>query len=145
MVDITIGEDTVSVPDLKLFTGWHASLTDHGIPVIHLTRNGRRATVLLFDFGLLGGNQTYVVCAPRRILQHLRDRLGTANVTPLIRALRNRLAVRRRAKALGFSPVRNSSGDIVNVRAPLVICGRATVDHDGDEIEAMPTLPGMEP
>lgn len=137
----------ISVPDLKIpgHIKWGAYKSDHGDAFfIHFETDTKEATTLWHGPHVIGGNTYYIIDAPRRVLQALKNQLGAANVAPLIKALRVRPALRAYLKAAGYRLVRNSSGNPVTILPPLVICGTNPVDLDGDELDDADELLDLE-
>lgn len=148
-----IGEDengnriVVDVPDINFPNGqaWTAFLTDHGVPVFQYHRNNRYFTALVLGPFTIGpDDNAYVIDMQDGGLTFLRNRLGSANIAPFVRALNNRRQVRRFVRAQGWGLERNAAGSIVNVRIPLTICGRQPYDDDEDERETLPALGDIE-
>ena len=142
------GTDIVQIPDLQipLARTWTASRTDHGVVVLHIQRPNDEVTLLLSGPYVINSKVHYITDAPRRMLQDLKDWLGTgADAVPLLRALQNRKPVRVFFHALGLPKRRRkSNGEIINCYSPLVICGRESFDNDKEEDEElMPALANM--
>jgi len=138
------GGGQVIVPDIKIPEGveWNVYKIP-GVEAFHFYFDYQGTAVWSSWFGphTISTQTVYIVDIPdgtdRAILTLLQNRLGgSANALPLHRALQERPAVRTWVKAQPwFRPIRNSSGNIVGMYSPLVICGRSPIDLDGDEIE----------
>lgn len=137
----------ISVPDLKIpgEIRWSAyAIAGQDAFFVKFETDTKDVTTLWHGPHDIGGNKFYLVDAPKRVLQALRNQLGQQRVTPLIKALRARPALRVWAKAQGFKLVRNSAGKPVSILPPLVICGTNPQDLDGDELDAADELPDLE-
>ena len=141
------GSDIVQIPDLQipLARTWTASRTDHGDVILHIQRPDDEVTLLLSGPYVINSKVHYITDAPRRMLQNLKNWLGTdADAVPLLRALQNRKPARVLFHALGLPKRRKSNGDIINVYAPRTICGRGSYDNDDEpDEELMPALLDM--
>jgi hypothetical protein len=132
----------ISVPDIKLPDGveWSASQVP-GQEAFFITfeYEGKSATTLWWGPRTISGQKLYIVDAPERVLQFLKDRLGANDVAKLVTVLRLQTAkgqaVRDFCKNNGWSLIRNSLGKPVGVRPPLVIAGSNPVDLDGEDID----------
>ena len=137
----------ISVPDIKIPQGveWSASeIPGQTAFQITFEHNGKKATTLWHGPHVIGTQKHYIIDAPKRVLQMLKNQLGAANVAPLIKALRAKPALRAWCKAQGFRLVRNSLGRPVTVLPPLVICGHSPIDLDGDELEDADEMEDLE-
>ena len=139
--------DLFTVPDIKLPGGvdWIAQRIPGGA-IIVFKRNGE-AVATLWDGPHTIPNMAgtyYIIDAPKSLLQALRDQLGTANVAPIIKALRASADLRAWAKAQGYKLVRNSSNTPISILPRIVICGQPPVDLDGDELDTAQELPDLE-
>ena len=146
-VEITVGEDTIVVPDLKIpqSVEWSASkIPGQAAFFVTFETATKQATTLWHGPYTIGAGTYYIIDAPKRVLVALRNQLGAANVAPLIKALRASAALRTWAKAQGFTLVRNSLDEPVSVLPPLVICGHAPIDLDGDDLDEATPLPDLE-
>ena len=158
MIIIARAEDTrpisdgdggfIAVPDLKIPRGieWGASAPDdQSFPnfQVHIEHNGRTTHTLWLGPYNVGGQKLYIVDAPKRVLQMLKNQLGPTNAVPFVRALRTRPSLRTWAKTQGFTLIRNSAGNPVGVRSPLVISGNDGGDLDLDEGQTIDDIPEM--
>jgi len=141
----------ISVPDIKLPANilWGAiKVPGQNAVQITFATETKSVTTLWHGPHVIGGNKLFFVDAPRRVLQRLKNQLGAANISPLIRVLQKLTprgkAIRRYCKANGFSVIRNAANRPIGVRPPLVICGSPAIDLDGDEMEFTPELPDLE-
>ena len=142
------GSDIVQIPDLNIPQArtWTASRTDHGVVVLHIQRPNDEVTMLLSGPYVINSTVHYLTDCPRRMLQNLKDWLGvSADAVPLLRALQNRRPVRQFFHGLGVPKRRRkSNNDIINVYAPLVLCGHGSYDNDEEpDEELMPALSHM--
>ena len=147
--DIFDGVAWFTVPDIKVppGIGWSADPIPGQLATqIHFETEAQSVSTLWHGPHTIGGNTCYIIDAPRRVLKALRNQLGHANVTPLIKALRASSGIRAWAKAQGFNLIRNNRvpRGVVSILPPLVICGNSPVDLDGDELDEAEELPNME-
>lgn len=146
---LDLGEvGAIQVPDIKLPQGvdWGTSIPeDRSYPSFHIwfEHDGQRVDTLWQGPYTVGLQTLYIVDAPKRVLQMLRNQLGAENVAPLIQALRARPALRSWAKARGFTLIRNTAGNPVGVRSPLVIAGSDGGDLGLGENETVDDLPEL--
>ena len=141
-------EGTIEVPDLKIpqQVEWNAyKISGQSAFIVTFETDTKKATTLWHGPHVLQDGFTYyIIDAPKRVLQILKNQLGVANVAPLIKALRARPALRAWVKANNFRVIRNTAGNPVSVMPPLVIAGTNPRDLDEEDLDAAQELLDLE-